>query len=86
MGWNKVNSANGVEQSLYQGLEQENRFYFVHSYRVECEDQADVYGTANYGVEFVCSVHRGNVYGAQFHPEKSHKFGMKFFENFLSMI
>lgn len=86
MGWNKITAKNGAEQTLYQGLEQDNRFYFVHSYHVECDDQADVYATADYGVEFVCSVNRGNVYGAQFHPEKSHKFGMKFFENFLSLI
>lgn len=86
MGWNKVTPKNGAEKTLYKGLEEENRFYFVHSFHVECEEPADVFATADYGIEFVCSVNRGNVYGAQFHPEKSHKFGMKFFENFLSTI
>lgn len=84
MGWNLVNPIH--YESLYAGLEDEARFYFVHSYHVNCEDESDVLARSTYGSEFVCSVRRGNIWGAQFHPEKSHRFGLKFFENFLRNI
>lgn len=84
MGWNVVNPIHF--ESLYAGLEDEARFYFVHSYHVNCEDESDVLARSTYGYEFTCSVRRGNIWGAQFHPEKSHRFGLKFFENFLRNI
>jgi glutamine amidotransferase len=62
--------------------EEEQRFYYVHSYRVVCDRDEDVMATATYGSEFTSGVHRGNVYGVQFHPEKSHRFGMRLMRRF----
>ena len=82
MGWNIVNKSN--ESLLTDGFEGfiESRFYFVHSYFVKVEDEKNSILKTNYGVEFDSAIHKDNIYGAQFHPEKSHKFGMKLFENF----
>lgn len=84
MGWNLVMPNNF--DCLYAGLEEEARFYFVHSYHVNCENPLDVLAISRYGYEFTCSVHRENIWGAQFHPEKSHQFGIRFFKNFLKKI
>lgn len=62
---------------------QENRFYFVHSYAVYCEDNSDILTTTCYGYEFVSSFERNNIIGCQFHAEKSHKFGMQLLKNFV---
>jgi len=59
-----------------------SRFYFVHSYYVKCFDQSQSLATSHFGNDFTCMVMKDNIYGAQFHPEKSLKFGMKLFENF----
>jgi imidazole glycerol-phosphate synthase subunit HisH len=83
MGWNLVKPR--MHQSLFKELEQEARFYFVHSYYVSCNRAEDILGTTKYGSEFVSSVARGNIFGVQFHPEKSHRFGMMLFENFLEI-
>ncbi|WP_148624594.1 imidazole glycerol phosphate synthase subunit HisH [Aliarcobacter cryaerophilus] len=82
MGWNIVNKSN--ESLLTDGFEEfeETRFYFVHSYFVKVEDEKNSILKTNYGVEFDSAIQKDNIYGAQFHPEKSHKFGMKLFENF----
>lgn len=79
MGWNKTNPRN--RSSIFKNLE-ENRFYFVHSYHVVCHAEENILATSNYGVEFTCSIYRDNIYGVQFHPEKSHKFGMQLLKNF----
>ena len=86
MGWNNISPTCNSGDNLYKGLVENNRFYFVHSYHVMCDDEKDVAATCEYGKKFVCSVQKGRVYGAQFHPEKSHKFGKAFFENFISLI
>lgn len=83
MGWNVVQPVNSVD--LYNNIDGEIRFYFVHSYHVVC-DKKNILATANYGYDFVCSVHQENIWGAQFHPEKSHRFGVQFFKNFLRAI
>lgn len=80
MGWNLVYKKN--ESSLLQYLPEESRFYFVHSFYVQCNNATDVLTTTNYGIDFHSIIQHENIYGAQFHPEKSHKFGMKFLENF----
>jgi glutamine amidotransferase len=70
---------------ILDGLDENARFYFVHSYHVVCTDPADVLAVANYGIPFTAMVRRGNIYGAQFHPEKSHRFGMQLLKNFIEL-
>lgn len=83
MGWNQV-SAN-KKHPLTDCLETGARFYFVHSYHYECEDPADELFKTHYGYNFTSGVQRGNVMGVQFHPEKSHRFGMQLFKNFIGL-
>lgn len=80
MGWNRVNEKN--PSLLIKDLPPEPRFYFVHSYYVMAEDEKHVLTTTTHGVEFNSIIQKENIFGAQFHPEKSHKFGMKLLENF----
>jgi glutamine amidotransferase len=61
------------------------RFYFVHSYHVACDREEDVAGWTSYGYDFASVVERGNVMGTQFHPEKSHRFGMALLRNFAAL-
>lgn len=83
MGWNQVHVKK--ENPLIKNPEEEHRFYFVHSYHVVCNNDADILGTTNYGIEFTSSVSHDNIYGAQFHPEKSHRFGMELLKNFIDI-
>lgn len=80
MGWNQVRIMK--EDALIAGLSDESRFYFVHSYRVVCQNFNDVLLQTSYGLEFHSAFCSGNVWGVQFHPEKSHKFGMRLLKNF----
>jgi len=79
MGWTDV-QPNG-NNPLYEGIA-EPRFYFVHSYHIQPVDPAHVTGLADYGGRFTASVGSGHIQGVQFHPEKSHKFGMRLYGNF----
>lgn len=80
MGWNDVRpSAAG---GLFKGLEQDARFYFLHSYYFECTQADSILASTDYGADFSCAVRRDNVYGVQFHPEKSHHFGSQLLSNF----
>lgn len=81
MGWSDVHPVRATK--LFQGID-EPRYYFVHSYHLLCNDPNDVQANADYGYPFTASVERGNILGVQFHPEKSHRFGMKLFENFVN--
>jgi glutamine amidotransferase len=83
MGWNQVWPR--TESPLLDGLNGEARFYFVHSYYLECAAASDVHAISRYGVEFASIVHRDNVWGAQFHPEKSHRYGMTLLRNFSTL-
>ncbi len=83
MGWNLVYKQK--ESPLIKDLPEEPRFYFVHSYLVQCTNPDDILTTTYYGVEFHSIIQHQNIYGAQFHPEKSHKFGMKLLENFAQL-
>lgn len=80
MGWTDVD--NYQQSKLFEGIDDEPRFYFVHSFHLSLEDKNDCLVTANYGYEFAAGIEHENILGTQFHPEKSHKFGMKVLENF----
>ena len=82
MGWNKTQLQK--ESKLYIDNDDINRrFYFVHSYAVTCNNEADILTTTHYGYDFVSSFEKDNIIGCQFHPEKSHKYGMKLLKNFV---
>jgi glutamine amidotransferase len=82
MGWSELLIRQ--HDGLMAGLENP-RFYFVHSYYFVCDDPSDELARANYGIDFTAAVHRGNVWGVQFHPEKSHRFGMTLLKNFAAL-
>ena len=80
MGWNDVLVKK--QSPLFEGLEKDSRFYFVHSFHFQMELESDILTTCEYGYNFTSSFSRNNIYGVQFHPEKSHKFGMRLLRNF----
>ncbi len=80
MGWNFLSEFN-ENSPLFSGFEKP-KFYFVHSYYSIPEKEDVILAKTEYGISFTCSVHQENIYGVQFHPEKSHKYGMKLYENF----
>jgi len=84
MGWNTL--AVRQPHPLFADLEAENRFYFVHSYHVVCADMGNVLAQTNYGFDFASAVVKDNIMGVQFHPEKSHKFGMRLYKNFAERV
>ena len=83
IGWNEVNPVEGSR--LLQGIEPGTDFYFVHSFHVVCDDASDVAATTPYCGGFTSSVERGNVFGVQFHPEKSQDAGFVVLRNFLAV-
>jgi glutamine amidotransferase len=83
MGWNRATPT--AEHALTQGLGTEARFYFVHSYYFECTQPDDAVLKTHYGLSFASGVGRGNVIGVQFHPEKSHRYGMQLVKNFVGI-
>jgi glutamine amidotransferase len=80
MGWNDVEPIG--RSRLFEGLELDARFYFLHSYHFCCASRDSVLAETDYGTRFVSAVHSGNIYGVQFHPEKSHQFGTRLLKNF----
>lgn len=84
MGWSELTTVR--PHALLAGLGSDSRFYFVHSYFVECADSANVIASARHGVEFAAVVGRGCVLGAQFHPEKSHLYGLQVIANFAKLV
>ena len=82
MGWNDVRC---VRSSPLLDNSEMNRFYFVHSYHLSCQRSEDVVGLTAYGHEFASVVQNGSIYGVQFHPEKSHRFGMRLLERFVQL-
>ena len=83
MGWNTLSVAK--DSSLLKNIEISDTFYFVHSYRVVCHHPADILAKTGYGIEFVSAFQRDNIWGVQFHPEKSHKAGLRLLQNFASL-
>lgn len=83
IGWNDVRFKSA--QDLFDSFEGPKDFYFVHSYVFKPEDPDIVIATCNYGEEFTAAIQKDNIFAVQFHPEKSHKFGLKVLENFLKI-
>ena len=83
MGWQEVTPIRA--SPLFPEPAPDPRFYFSHAYHLVCRDPRDVAATATYGYEFAAAVHRGNILGTQFHPEKSHVFGMEVYRRFVSL-
>lgn len=82
MGWRTIDFKK--ESPLFENLSLNSRFYFVHSYHLVAANSDDVSMTAEYGYEYAVGLINQNIIGVQFHPEKSHKFGMKFYQNFVN--
>jgi imidazole glycerol-phosphate synthase subunit HisH len=82
MGWNDIVPTRAIP--LLSGIA-DPRYYFLHSFYFDNADPADAAATAHYGSDFSCIVNRGNVWGVQFHPEKSHSFGMALLKNFAEL-
>ncbi len=84
MGWNEV----AIERTspFLEGIGNQTYFYFIHTYYPEIDDESWVVGSAEYGVRFPCIVGKGNLLASQFHPEKSHRMGLKIVENFVRIV
>jgi glutamine amidotransferase len=83
MGWNEVFF--DTKNKIFKNIENQKDFYFVHSYCFEVKDQSNIIGKTVYGKEFASVINKDNIFGVQFHPEKSLKFGIKILENFLEL-
>ena len=83
MGWNSLERKK--ESQLLHGIPDDCSYYFVHSFHVKCNDNSDVLASTEYGYEFVSAIQKDNIYGVQFHPEKSHEWGEQLLLNFLKL-
>ena len=83
MGWNTIKFRN--RKTLFDKMPDDSRFYFVHSYHIKCAQPDNILTETIYGYSFVSSVQRNNIFGVQFHPEKSHKYGMRILSNFVGI-
>mgnify|MGYP001205709795 CR=1 FL=1 len=82
-GWRNINPRN--DSSLFRDAVIAPRYYFNHSFHMVCQDDNDIAAKFEYGTEIVCSIERDNIFGVQFHPEKSHSFGMAVLLNFANL-
>jgi glutamine amidotransferase len=80
IGWNYIRTTK--ESKLFNDMKGEERFYFVHSYHLEPKNKDDIIALTHYGYYFTSAIETGNIVGVQYHPEKSHKYGMKLLHNF----
>ncbi|MEW6608221.1 MAG: imidazole glycerol phosphate synthase subunit HisH [bacterium] len=86
IGWNTIQKAQEAKVSLLDGIPDNSYFYFVHSYYVNPEDEAIIATTTDYGIKFTSMVCKENVFGTQFHPEKSQTLGLNLLKNFLNQV
>jgi glutamine amidotransferase len=84
MGWNQVYQAGAKPHALWQGIEDGARFYYVHSYYVQPDDEAIIAGYSTYPNKFTCAVTKNNLFAVQFHPEKSADAGLQLLSNFVN--
>ena len=82
IGWNQISIQR--ECPLLEGVEEGSFFYFVHSYYVDADDESESVATTHYGLEYTSIAARGNLFGVQFHPEKSQRVGLRLLANFAS--
>lgn len=83
MGWNYIKTSKDC--ILFKDMYSDPRFYFVHSYHFMMQNSKDIWLQTEYGYEFCAAFQKDNIYACQFHPEKSHKFGLKLMENFVNL-
>ena len=83
MGWNDVKP--NENHPLFKGLEQQAIFYFLHSFYFKCSNQENSISKTDYGINFSSSIQHDNIYGIQFHPEKSHSYGERLLKNFANL-
>jgi glutamine amidotransferase len=83
IGWNEINIIK--ESKIFKDIENKSHMYFVHSYEFVPDDKSVISATTDYSSNIVCSVEKDNIFGTQFHPEKSDKLGLKIIENFLNL-
>ena len=83
VGWNSVSLTK--DSVLFKNIDPTELFYFVHTYHLKCRDNSVVLGNTNYSYEFVSCIEQGNIYGVQFHPEKSQDAGSQMFKNFVAI-
>lgn len=82
-GWNQI--VNAKDSMLMKNIPDASEFYFVHSYHFKCNNQADVLNTTDYSYSFPSAVEKDNIFGVQYHPEKSHEIGVKLLNNFIEL-
>jgi glutamine amidotransferase len=83
MGWNNISI--NQKSKLFSGIENESHFYFVHSFAFDVENEQFISATTNYSTEIVSAIEKNNIFGTQFHPEKSQANGIKILENFIKL-
>ena len=84
MGWNNI-TINNSHPLFRNELNHNQRFYFLHSYYFKTEDKDNIICSTNYGIDFDSGIQKNNIFGVQFHPEKSHRFGLNILKNFSNL-